>query len=58
MVLNLSKIVTFLQFFADVIKKPKAVAIYAHTPESFYFFLLENVIGYCAMIYSLEDISV
>ena len=49
MVLNLSKIVTFLQFFANVSKKSKAVAIYVHTPESSYFSLLENVIGCHAM---------
>ena len=58
-VLNLSKIVSFLQFFADIRKKSKAdIAIYVHASESSCFALLENGIGYYAMIYSLEDISV
>ena len=47
MVLKLSKIVSFLQFFADVTKKSEAViAIYVYTSESSYFALLENGIGY------------
>ena len=57
MVLKLSKIVSFLQFFADVSKKSKAViAIYVYVCESSRFALLENGIGYYAMISSLEDI--
>ena len=50
MVLILSKIVLFLQFFADIWKKYKAVvAIYVHASESSRFALLENDIGYYAM---------
>ena len=45
MVLKLPKIVFFLHFFADISNKSKAViAVYG--------------IGYYAMTYSLEDISV
>ena len=59
MVLKLSKIVSFLQFFADISKKSKAVkAIYVYASESSRFALLENGVVYYAMIYSLEDISV
>ena len=59
MVLKLSKIVSFLQFFADISKKPKAViAIYIYASESSCFALLENDVDYYAMIESLEDISV
>ena len=40
----------FLQFFADVSKKSKAViAIYVYASESSRFALLENGIGYYAM---------
>ena len=48
--LSRQKIVSFLQFFADVTKKSKAViAIYVYTSESSRFTLLENGIGYSAM---------
>ena len=58
MVLKLSKIVSLLHFFADVRNKSKAViAVYVYAFESSRFTLLENGIGYCAMTYSLEDIS-
>ena len=51
MVLKLSKIVSFLQFFADISKKSKAViAIYVYASESSRFALLENGVGYYAMI--------
>ena len=51
MVLKLSKIVFFLQFFADISKKSKAViAIYVYASESSRFALLENGVGYYAMI--------
>ena len=43
MVLILSKIVSFLQFFA--------IAIYVYASESSCFALLENGVGYYAMIY-------
>ena len=50
MALKLSKTVSFLQFFADVTKKYKAViAIYVSTSESSRFTLLENGIGYSVM---------
>ena len=50
MVLKLSKIVPFLQLFADVSKKYKAVlAIYVYVSENSYFPLLENGIGYYAI---------
>ena len=46
MVLKLSKIVSFLQYVADVSKKSKAViAIYVYASESSCFALLENGIG-------------
>ena len=48
MVLKLSKIVSLLQFLANINKKSTAViAIYAS--ESFRFALLENDVGYYAM---------
>ena len=51
MVLKLSKIVSFLQFFADISKKSKAViAIYVYASESSRFALLENGVGYYAII--------
>ena len=51
MVLKLSKIVSFLQFFVDIRKKSKAViAIYVYASESSCFALLENGVGYYAMI--------
>ena len=50
-VLKLSKIVSFLQFFANISKKSKAViAIYVYASESSRFALLENGVGYDAMI--------
>ena len=59
MTLKLSKIVSFLHFFANVSNKSKAViAVYVYAFESSRFALLENGIGYYAMTYSLEDISV
>ena len=59
MSLKLTKIVYFLQFFADISKKPKTVkAIYVYASESSRFALLENGVGCYAMIYSLEDISI
>ena len=46
-VVKLSKIVSFLQFLADVSEKPKAViAIYVYASESSCFALLENGNGY------------
>ena len=59
MVFKLSKIVSFLHFFADVSNKSKAVvAVYAYAYASSRFTLLENGIGYYAITHSLEDISV
>ena len=59
MVLKFSKIVSFLHFFADFSNKSKAViAVYVYAFESSRAALLENGIGYYAMTYSLEDISV
>ena len=59
MTLKLSKIVSFLHFFANVSNKSKAViAVYVYAFESSRFAFLENGIGYYVMIYSLEDISV
>ena len=59
MFLKLSKIVSFLHFFANVSNKSKGViAVYVYAFESSRFALLENGIGYYAMTYSLEDISV
>ena len=50
MVLKLSKIVSFLQFFVDIRKKSKAViAIYVYASESSCFALLENGVGSYAM---------
>ena len=57
MVLKLSKIVSFLLFFADINKKSKAViAVYVYASENSRFTLLENGVGYYGMIQSLEDI--
>ena len=59
MLLKLSKIVSFLHFFADVSNKSKAIiSVYVYAYESSRFALLENDIDYYAMIYSLEDISI
>ena len=53
MVLKLSKIVSFLQFLADISKKSKAViATYVYPPESSRFALLENGVG--LLCYDLE----
>ena len=55
MVLKLSKIVSFLQFFADVGKKFKAVtAIYVYVSKSSRFTFSENGIGYYGITSSLE----
>ena len=59
MVLKLSKIVSFLNFFADVSNKYQAViAVSVNAFESSSFALLESDIGYYAMTYSLENNSV
>ena len=60
MVLKLSKKnCPFCIFFADLSNKSKAViAVYVYAFESSRFALLENGIGYYAVTYSLEDISV
>ena len=50
MVLKLSKIVSFLQFLADISEKSKAdIAIYVYASESSHFALLETGFGYYAM---------
>ena len=50
MVLKLSKILSFLQFFANVSKKSKAViAIYVYASEGSRFTLLESCVGYYAI---------
>ena len=47
MVLKLSKIISFLQYFADMSKKSKAViAVYKYASEGSCFDLLENGVGY------------
>ena len=57
--LNCQKLCPFCIFFANVSNKSRVViVVYVYTPESSYFELLENGIGYYAMIYSLEDIRV
>ena len=59
MVLKLSKIMSFLHFFADVSNKFKGVIeVYVYAFECSCFTLLENGIGYYAIVYSLEDISI
>ena len=60
MVLKLcKKLCPFCIFFADVSKKSKVViAIYVYASKSYRLPLLENGIGYYAMTFSLEDISV
>ena len=59
MVLKLSKIVSFLQLFADISQNSKTVvAIYVYASESSCFTLLKNGFGYYTMIYSLEDTGV
>ena len=51
MALKLSKIVSFLQISANFSWKSKAViAIYVYASKSSCFALLENGVGYCAMI--------
>ena len=54
-VLELSKIVTFLQFFGDISKECNTVYP-LHAFESSRLALLENGIGYYAVTSSLEDI--
>ena len=50
MVLKLSQIVPFLQFFADVSRTSKAaMTFYVYSSESSCFGLLENGIGYFPM---------
>ena len=50
MVLKLSKIVFFLQFFTDVSKKSiSVIAIYVYASESTRFALLRNGVGYYAI---------
>ena len=59
MVRRLSKIVFFLQFFADISKKSKAVLVICiYASEGSRFSFLENGVVYYAMIQSLEYISV
>ena len=59
MVLKLPKIMSFLQFFADIDKKHKVViAIYVYASESSCFSFLANGIGYYAINYSLEDTDI
>ena len=56
--LNCQKLCPFYIFFTNVSNKPKAViAVYVYAFEISRF-VLENGIGYYAMTYSLEDISV
>ena len=51
MVFKLSKLVSFLQFFADISKKSKAViAIYVYESEGSHFALSENGVVYYALI--------
>ena len=51
MVLKLAKITSFLQCFADISKKNKsAIAIYVYASESSCLSLLEDGVGYYAMI--------
>ena len=58
MVLKLSKIVSFLHFFADVSSKSKAViAVYVYAFESSCLALLENGISCYAMTYSLKILA-
>ena len=48
-----------MQFFADVSKKSKTdTTVHVFTSESSHFALLENGLGYYAMTYNLEDISI
>ena len=51
MVLQFVKMVSFLQCFADISKKSKAfIGIWLYASESSCFALLENGVGYYAMI--------
>ena len=51
MVHKLSKIVSFVQFFADISKTSKAViAIFVYASECSRFAFLENGVGYYGMI--------
>ena len=57
-VLNLSKKVHFLQFCADLGKKPKFVqAIYIYAPEISHYTLLENDMVYRGLSHPSWDIS-
>ena len=59
MVLKLSKIVSFLHFFANVTNKFEAViAVHVFAFECSLLISLGNGIGYYAMTYMLEDIIV
>ena len=59
MVLQLSKKVNFLQFYADLNKKSKSIkAVYIYASERSRYALAENCIVCCAMIYFFGDISV
>ena len=50
--LNCQKLYPFCNFFGDIRKKTSkaVIAIYVHGSESSRFALLENGVGYCAMI--------
>ena len=51
MMLKLAKIASFLQCFADISKKYKyAIVIYVYASESSCLSLLEDDVGYYAMI--------
>ena len=58
MVLKLSKKVHFLQFYADLSKKPKFVkAIYIYVSESSQYTLSENDVVYRGLSHHFGDIS-
>ena len=48
-VMVLTRIVSFLQFFADVSKKSKVITIFVYASESTGFALWENDIGFYAV---------
>ena len=57
--LNCQKFCPLCIFFTNVSNKSKAViSVYVYAFESSCFALLEHGIGYYAMTYSLEDISI
>ena len=58
MVLKQSKIVLLAIFYQCQQKSKGVIAIYVYASESSRFALIENGVGYYAMTYSLEDISV